>query len=451
MNARTSARWLLLALTIASGAAHTAQAHFLFARILPPAEAGRAVEVYFSEYANAGDPRYIDKVAATQLWAQTEPGKFKPLEVSKQADRLRARVPLSGSLGVIGQLDYGVLTRPLQPAFLLRHYPKAVAGKPDDLNALKPRSETRFEIVPNFEADRVLLTLLLDGKPLPNTTLKSVDVNLVEEEFKTDDAGRLVFTPPSTGVYCVYAQHVDKTAGKHADKNYDEIREFATLSFTWPLVRNDADPEAVKLFQEAITQRAQWNKFPGFTAQVTADVDGRSLSGKVTVSAKGEVEIDAGDEPVAEWVRDQLASITMHRAADSSASDDKPVLRFADDVTDHPLGRLLEFDGGQFASSYRVRDKQLLVVNRNFGKQDMTITVLDNQPNAEGKFLPRAYSVQYWDAETGKLARVESVQERWTRVGAFDLPLSHTLSTANSGGLAVKTFSLKGHKLLDAK
>jgi len=451
MNLRASVCSTLVVLLVVSSVAQTAQAHFLFARILPPAEAGRAVEVYFSEYANAGDPRYIDKVATTQLWAQNEPGQFKPLEVTKQADRLRAHLPLSGSLGVIGQLDYGVLSRPGQPAFLLRHYPKAVAGKPAELNALKPRSETRFEIVAKFEDSRALLTLLLDGKPLPGVILKSVDVNLVEEEFKTDEAGQVAFTPPSTGVYCVYAQHVDKTAGKHADKSYDEIREFATLSFTWPLVRTEADPEAVKLFQEAIAQRAQWSKFPGFTAGVTADVDGRSLSGKVTVSAKGEVELDAGDEPVAGWVRDQLASITMHRAADSSASADKPVLRFADDVTDHPLGRLLEYDGGQFASSYRVRDKQLLVVNRNFGKQDMTITVLDNEPNAEGKFLPRAYSVQYWDAETGKLARVESVQERWTRVGAFDLPLSHTLSTANSGGLAVKTFSLKGHKLLDAK
>lgn len=451
MNSRAIVRSLLLAISVASGATQTAQAHFLFARILPPAEAGRAVEVYFSEYATAGDPRFIDKVATTQLWAQTEPGKFKTLDVVKQADRLRARLPLSGSLAVIGQLDYGVLTRPLQPTFLLRHYPKAMAGKPEELNALRPRSETRFEIVPKFEADRVLLTLLLDGKPLSGTILKSVDVNLVEEEFKTDDAGQVSFAPPSTGVYCVYAQHVDKTAGKHADKNYDEIREFATLSFAWPLAPTGADPEAVKLFQEAIAQRAQWSKFPGFTAGVTADVDGRSLSGKVTVSANGEVEIDAGDEPVAAWVRDQLASITMHRAADNSSSDEKPVLRFADDVTDHPLGRLLEFDGGQFASSYRVRDKQLLVVNRNFGKQDMTITVLDNEPNAEGKFLPRSYSVQYWDAETGKLARVESVQDRWTRVGAFDLPQSHTLSTASAGGLAVKSFTLKGHKLLEGK
>jgi hypothetical protein len=442
---------MVATLLIACGLSRAAQAHFLFARILPPAEAGRAVEVYFSEYATAGDPRFLDKVAPTQLWLQTEPGKFKPLEAAKQADRLRARLPLSGSLAVIGQLDYGVLARPEQPPFLLRHYPKAVAGKPEELNQLKPRAETRFEIVAHFESDRALLTVLLDGKPLPGAVVHTVDADLAGDELKTDDAGQVSFAPPSTGLYCVYAQHVDKTAGKHADKSYDEIREFATLSFNWPLVRTGADAEAVKLFEEAIAQRAQWSKFPGFTAEVTADVDGRPFSGKVTVSATGEVDLDSGDEPAAQWVRDQLASITMHRAADNSASDEKPVLRFADDNTDHPLGRLLEFDGGQFASSYRVRDKQLLVVNRNFGKQDMTITVLDNEQNAEGKFLPRSYSVQYWDAETGKLSRVESVQDRWTRVGAFDLPRSHTLSTANAAGLGVKSFSLRDHKLLEPK
>src|ERR1700675_825436 len=112
---------LLSPLTVAP-----ARAHFLFVRILLASEGGRAAEVYFSEKADAGDPRFIDKVAATQLWAQTEPGTFRPLAVTKGADRLRAPLPIAGSLSVIGVLDYGVLARPLATPFLLRHYPKAV-------------------------------------------------------------------------------------------------------------------------------------------------------------------------------------------------------------------------------------------------------------------------------------------------------------------------------------
>ena len=59
---------VLLLAGICSLPASPAQAHFLFIRILPPAEGGRAAEVYFSELAEAGDPRFIEKIARTELW-----------------------------------------------------------------------------------------------------------------------------------------------------------------------------------------------------------------------------------------------------------------------------------------------------------------------------------------------------------------------------------------------
>src|SRR5690349_23855929 len=113
----TCRRWLLalcgLTLSVAP-----ACAHFLFVRILPPAEGGRFAEVYFSELAEAGDPRFIDKIAATNLWLQQTPGRFEPLKIVKTTDRLRAHLPTTGSLGVSGSCTYGVLER--KTAFLLR-------------------------------------------------------------------------------------------------------------------------------------------------------------------------------------------------------------------------------------------------------------------------------------------------------------------------------------------
>ena len=96
----------------------------------PQAEAGRSAEVYFSEQAEAGDPRLIAKVAHTKLWAQTEPGVFRELAVHEGADRLRAALPSGSSLVVVGECQYGVLARPNQTPFLLRYYPKAMAGIP---------------------------------------------------------------------------------------------------------------------------------------------------------------------------------------------------------------------------------------------------------------------------------------------------------------------------------
>jgi hypothetical protein len=405
-------------------------------------------EVYFSEYATAGDPRFLEKVAAAEFAIQAKPGEFRPLAMRKLPDRLRGHVPTEGTLRVVGKLDYGVLDRPGAPPFLLRHYSKAVAGKPEELHRLAPRG-TPLEIVPAFERDQVVLTVLLNGKPLPETRVDTVDADLAGEELKTDGEGRAVFKPDHAGTFCVYASHVDPTAGKHGDRDYKEVREFATLSFAWPLAAEGADEAAVALFEEALASRAAWQEFPGFTASIAGEVEGRPFSGKVAVDRAGSVKLEIDEEPFAEWVQDQLQSSTMHRAASQTPSADrpKPVVRFADEQTDHPLGRLLAFEGGHFATSYRVKDKQLTTVNRVIDGENMTITVLDNQANAEGKFLPHAYTVQYWDEHTGQPLRTETVQERWKRVGKFDLPERHTVTTASADGFSVKSFKLTKHEL----
>src|SRR5262249_56775680 len=170
---------------------------------------------------------------------------------------------------------------------------------------------------------------------------------------------------------------VTKEGGSLNGQSYEEIRDFATIAFTWPLERKDADVEAVTLFEEALAARAQWIGFSGFTASAAGKLEGRDFSGNVTVEADGSVRFQTKEKAAKRWVEDQLGSIALHRGARGEERA-KPVLRFGDDEENHPLGRLLIFDGGRFASSYRVRDKQLMVVNRHIGRLNMTITVLDN-------------------------------------------------------------------------
>jgi hypothetical protein len=431
-----------------------AKAHYLFVHIGPPAEAGRAAEVFFSELAEAGDPRFIEKVAHTQLWLQSTPGQFQPLKVHKAADRLRAFVPVSGSIGVVGVCDYGVLARAKQPSFLLRHYPKALAGNPEELNRLQPFHKIPFEVVATLENDRVVLVALRDGKPVPGAVFYTVDASLHNEKLTAGSDGRAAWKPPAPGKYSVYTRQDRKEAGELRGKQYEEIREFATIAFTWPLIQKAADPVAVALFQEAVAARAQWKEFPGFTARIAGRVDGRPFEGKVTINAKGEVELETEEEVVQSWVEEQLASIVMHRGVEpqsEAATPPKLALRFAEAREDHPLGSLVLVDGGRFASSYRIKDKQIMVVNRYLGKQNLTISVLENERNREGRFLPRSYVVQYWDAATGDPRRTDTVQERWQRVGSWDLPTQHTVTTASDTGLTVRTFSLSEHRLLQPK
>jgi hypothetical protein len=441
------AAWLLLG--------SPARAHFLFIRIGPPAEAGRAAEVFFSEQAEAGDPRFIDKIAHTRLWVQSVPGKFQPLPVVKAADRLRAHLPASGSLVVVGTCQYGVLARPQQTPFLLRHYPKAMAGDPAELNRMKPCNKVPLEVVATVEGEQITFTALRQGKPVPRAVFHTIDSNLQNEKLTADADGRATWKPSVRERYSVYTSVVSKEAGAVDGKKYEEVREFATLAFAWPLAPKEPDAEAVALFEEALAARAQWKGFPGFSAHIAGKLDGRPFAGTVTVDADGTVHLKNVEDVAQGWVKDQLESIVMHRGAgaegEPSGKRARPVLRFADEEEDHPLGRLLVFQGGRFASSYRIKDKQIMVVNRDMGRLNMTITVLDNVKNADGRFLPRTYTVQYWDATTGELRRTETVLESWQRVGAWDLPAVHTVTNASGAGLSVRSFTLTKHQLLKAK
>lgn len=425
----------------------TAQAHFLFIQIGPHAEAGRSAEVYFSERATAGDPKFVAKIVHTELWKQDEPGKFVPLVVNQGTDRLRAYLASGTSVSVTGRCEYGVLKR--EKPFLLRYYPKAVSGKPADLAKLTRNELIPLEIIPAFADDGVTLTVLRNGKPLANTVVTTVDADLQNQELKTDGDGKVRWTPSAPGPYAVYVKSVLAESGSKNGEAYDEIREFATLGFQWPM-ETRVDAAAVAMFERAIAARAAWNDFKGFTAEISVYVDGRKNDGKMTVKADGDVSFDGEpkleDEAARDWVRDQMHSMVIHRVP-SSGIRSTPSLEFADDDVNHPLGRLLTFHGGRFASTYRIRDDEITVVNRALGRENMSLQMLESERNSDGKVLPRAYQVQYRDAETGAITRVETVRNRWQRVGTLDLPESLSQSVSSAGGVSVRSLTLKSIKL----
>jgi hypothetical protein len=449
-------RAVLLVATVWAMQRSRADAHFLFIRILPPAEGGRAGEVFFSDRPDTGDPRHIDKITSTQLWVQSAPGRFGTLEVHRAADRLRAWLPESGSVVVAGSCTYGVVARQKQAPFLLRHFPKAMAGTTEELNRMEAFGKLPLEIVATIEDDHLTLVAQKHGKPVPRAEFVTVDSGLANTKVTADESGKASWKPPSAGAYAVYVQDTRKEAGTQNGQAYEEVRDFATLAFTWPLERKDPDPAAVALFEEAIAARAAWQDFPGFTARLAGSIDGRRFAGKVSIDAAGTVSFTDDSvtkaEDAAKWVRDQLESIVLHRMAQPARPGrPKPVLWFGDTGDDNPLGRLLVFGGGKFASSYRVKDRQLTVVNRVLAKGNMTILTLENERNADDHFLPRSYVVQHWQSGTGRLLRLETVQDRWQRVGTWDLPASHSVTSSSDSGLSVRTFTLSRHELLPAK
>jgi hypothetical protein len=206
------------------------------------------------------------------------------------------------------------------------------------------------------------------------------------------------------------------------------------------------------MFEKALAARAAWNDFRGFSGSVSVYLDGRQHQGAVKVKADGDVEFGGEpkleDEAACDWLRDQLHSMVIHRVP-ASGIRSKPVLCFADTETEHPLGRLLTFHGGRFASTYRIRDDEIIVVNRNLGTENMSLQMLESERNPEGKVLPRAYQVQYRDAETGSITRVETIRNRWQRIGKFDLPESLNQTVSSAGGVSVRSMKLQTIKLAE--
>jgi hypothetical protein len=197
------------------------------------------------------------------------------------------------------------------------------------------------------------------------------------------------------------------------------------LFFTTTAFAADAtDPEAEAMMRRAHVARSGWDaSFPGFKADLRVAIDGEAAEGQVTI-VPGEVKLDLAKGPAAEWAAEQLESILMHRTA---AVREKYDVSFADDVKEHPLGRLIKFHGGATHSLYRIKDDVITEVHRTMDKARFTISVTDITRNAEGQTLPRHFNVSYWETANGQLQSNNDFTDDWVRLGKFDLPKSRLL------------------------
>jgi hypothetical protein len=205
-----------------------------------------------------------------------------------------------------------------------------------------------------------------------------------------------------------------------------------------------ANPAATKLLADARAARASWEHFPGFTANLEINIDGQVMHGKVAVSPKGKVELSGFEEreenEAVTWARRTLASTVGHRL-DNSAELDTPCA-FLDDNTRDPLGRAIRVLNDEFHSSYRIRDRQVIVVNRQMRDARFTITVMENKQNAEKKYLPVCFVVNTWDKQTGALKQSQTHHQTWRRLGKFDLPERTLVVTATAGKLGARSLKL---------
>lgn len=180
-------------------------------------------------------------------------------------------------------------------------------------------------------------------------------------------------------------------------------------------------PKASEMLTNARAARATMQNFPGFTADIQLNINQKQYRGTVQVDGKGSVTVTDLQGQPAVWVKKVLTSTITHRL--QPATSIKTPCAFADEITSHPLGRLVIILNDGMHSSYRIRNNQIMEVNRNQGEGKFSIIVQENSRNEEGKFLPTSFTVQYW-GQDGSLERSEVHNQTWIREQGFDLPRS---------------------------
>lgn len=465
----------ILAVLAFLAAALPAQAHFIW--LLPPKDqSGNQVQMVFSDTLAPDANVPIAKIEKTKLFGRTSKGETVPVKMKEGKDFYEIIAETKGDplFMVAGTCQYGVISKGKGDPFLLVYHPKTLLLQNFARETKKWLSETNsqlpLEIVP-VEADKPTCRVYWNGKPAAGVEVTLIVPGVEKKiELKTGDDGNVVVMgdrdQKSPGYVGVLAKMVEPKMGKLDDKEYKEIRHYATLTIHTAVAKREfpkrklgakdeesisfhgdgakADPAATKIFAEARAARAAWNNFPGFTADLVVNQNGKAFKGKVEATDKGKVSITLDDKEMQTLAKNEIGSLVSHRMPGSTK--DNPC-SFADDVTDHPMGRAITIVGDGMGSSFRIKDRQMVEVNRGMKDSRFTITVLENQWNADKKYLPISYVVNTWDAKSNAIKSSMSFHHTWTRMGDYDLPATLLTVTATPKGLESNLFTFSNIRL----
>lgn len=419
---------------VALAAAGPAQAHFVWAEFVAIPQEPLQLRLTFGETVGPGEPRLLEKIANSKAWVRSADGAATPATLAMRLDSgagaLVGDSPTPRPLSFEATFDYGIFARGPSPTHLI-YYAKSLADAWQASGAVGAAPDLKLDIAPSLVEGRLQLLVRFDGQPDAEREVIVAAPAGARHELKTDAQGR-ASVDAAPGAYAIRAAHIDRGAsGELAGRSFGSTSHYATLTLRVSEEKPAASASASSASagdalsaQETLRQarlaRAVWDKFPGYTADVTVSQAGVELSGKIAMDSSGSVTVDLPDGPERKWVETQLASLAQHRMPDGEIGSGD--VRFADEDRSHPLGRRIDLGDPKLGSVYRIRDNVIYEVNRNAGPMRFTITVLDVVWNAEHKYLPRVFVMSFFDAATGELKRSAAHVNEWERVGDFDLP-----------------------------
>ncbi len=209
-----------------------ASAHFVF--VVPQADPSVS-RIIMSETLIADDVVDVDIIKGARFQLRGLDGKDTPLSAEPlDAGHMTMNTPGEGTRIVHGVVDLGVMDR-AGTSHVLLYYPKTIIGDAFDARTVLGDS-VPVEIVPIKQDGKggggggVRLKLLVAGKPKAGAEIRVILPGNSEKKVTTDENG-LSPVLEDSGRYGAWARFWEDKPGKRDDKEYAQIRHYATLVF----------------------------------------------------------------------------------------------------------------------------------------------------------------------------------------------------------------------------
>ncbi len=437
---------------------HSVFAHFLWIDWQPASGGGSKARLIFSDKPRPAGRDLTAKFRRAKVWSRSAGGQVTDVALEQgagdDAKTLVAKLAGQKSACLEAAYDYGVYSHGSQNV-LLHYYAKALPagwearGEPF---VRSPRLD--LDVVPHWSDDVLRVSVLYHGKAAARQDVVLFTPSGEEREGKTGADGVATFEHAAAGRYFVRAGYIEGDRGGKLDgKPYAQTWSYCTAGFQVGAFQAGAEAAAkgqvqtaARLLAAARANRSVWTKgFPGFKADAVVTIDGETKTGKLKIDSSGTVELAMPEGKPADWARDQMESMVQHRMPDGQVSEGN--VMFVDNDCANPLGRRIAL-GDDRESSYRIKDGVIREVRRGDDATRFTISVLEVEWNAEKKYLPRSFAMNYFDSKTGELRESHAFHNKWLRLGGFDLPKLILEIAVERKSTSVRQVELKNLELL---
>ncbi len=223
---------------------------------------------------------------------------------------------------------------------------------------------------------------------------------------------------------------------------------YQTQSLNISRIPAGADRAAWELLKSTTDTNYYLTNIEGFEAEVIVNDNGLIGRGKLhyDVYEGADLQMKGLDEKTT-WPAEMIVNILGHlRRPKFEGADGRWPITFAED--DHsPLGRQVLLHDGPVNSSYRIRNGRVTEVKRSTG-EDFTISIIiEETPAGEGKYLPRHFTVTYFDSKSHLIRSSQAFTDEYRQVENVWFPFKRHILWAENGEVISRSIELNNPKI----